>query len=138
FLKMKDGAIVANSGHFNVEIDLECLKTVTTKTRTIRDYVVEYALKNGRRLYVLGEGRLINLAAAEGHPASVMDMSFANQALVAEYLVKKGRSLENRVYTVPEAIDKEIARLKLFALGIKIDSLTAEQKQYLVSWEMGT
>ncbi len=138
FLKMKDGAIVANSGHFNVELDLGGLRTVSRGQRKIRDYIQEYRLKNGRRLYVLGEGRLINLAAAEGHPSSVMDMSFANQALSAEYLIRKGKSLQNTVYAVPEEIDREIARLKLGSMGIRIDRLTAEQKRYLRSWEMGT
>ncbi len=138
FLRMKDGAIVANSGHFNVELDLEGLETVTKKRRTIRDYVEEYLLENERRIYVLGEGRLVNLAAAEGHPSSVMDMSFANQALAAEYMVGKGKALEKKVYGVPEEIDKEIARLKLESMGIRIDSLTEEQEKYLSSWEMGT
>lgn len=138
FLKMKDGAIVANSGHFNVELDLVGLKNVSRGQRKVRDYIQEYRLKNGRRVYVLGEGRLINLAAAEGHPSSVMDMSFANQALSAEYLVRKGKSLQNTVYAVPEEIDREIARLKLRSMGIRIDRLTAEQKRYLNSWELGT
>jgi len=138
FLKMKDGAIVANAGHFNVELDLEGLQAVSRGKRKIRDYIQEYRLKNGRRVYVLGEGRLINLAAAEGHPSSVMDMSFANQALSAEYLVRKGKSLKNIVYAVPEEIDRDIARLKLKSMGIRIDRLTAEQKKYLQSWEMGT
>ncbi len=138
FLRMKDGAIVANSGHFNVELDLEGLETVTKKRRTIREYVEEYLLENERRIYVLGEGRLVNLAAAEGHPSSVMDMSFANQALAAEYMVGKGKALEKKVYGVPEEIDKEIARLKLESMGIRIDSLTEEQEKYLSSWEMGT
>jgi adenosylhomocysteinase len=138
FLKMKDGAIVCNSGHFNVELDLEGLKALSTGRKASRDFVEEYRLKNGRTVCVLGEGRLVNLAAAEGHPASVMDMSFANQALAADYLVKKGRALDRRVYTVPDEIDKEIARLKLASLGMKIDSLTQEQKKYLASWEVGT
>jgi adenosylhomocysteinase len=138
FLKMKDGAIVANSGHFNVELDLEGLQAVSRGKRKVRDYIQEYRLKNGRRVYVLGEGRLINLAAAEGHPSSVMDMSFANQALSAEYLVRKGKSLKNIVYAVPEEIDRDIARLKLKGMGIRIDRLTAEQKKYLQSWELGT
>ena len=138
FIKMKDGAIVANSGHFNVELDLECLEKITREKRTIREYVEEHTLVNEKRVYVLGEGRLINLAAAEGHPSSVMDMSFANQALCAEFMVKEGRALDRRVYRVPEAIDKEIARLKLASMGIEIDSLTAEQEKYLSSWEMGT
>ena len=138
FLKMKDGAIVANSGHFNVELDLEGLQAVSRGKRKVRDYIQEYRLKNGKRVYVLGEGRLINLAAAEGHPSSVMDMSFANQALSAEYLVQKGKSLKNTVYAVPEEIDRNIARLKLKSMGIRIDRLTAEQKKYLQSWELGT
>jgi len=138
FLKMKDGAIVANSGHFNVELDLEGLQAVCRGKRKVRDYIQEYRLKNGKRVYVLGEGRLINLAAAEGHPSSVMDMSFANQALSAEYLVREGKSLKNTVYAVPEAIDRDIARLKLKGMGIRIDRLTAEQKKYLQSWEIGT
>ncbi len=138
FLKMKDGAIVANSGHFNVELDLEGLQKVTKSKRTIRPFVEEYALNNNRRIYVLGEGRLINLAAAEGHPSSVMDMSFANQALCAEYMVKHGSELKNDVYGVPKEIDQEIASLKLKSMGIAIDSLTEEQEKYLSSWEMGT
>jgi len=138
FLKMKDGAIVANSGHFNVELDLEGLEKVTTSRKMVRDFVEEFQLKNGRRLYVLGEGRLINLASAEGHPSSVMDMSFANQALSAEYLVKHHRSLERKVYPVPKAIDQEIARIKLRSMGIEIDQLTKEQERYLISWEQGT
>ena len=138
FLEMKDGAIVANSGHFNVELDLEGLEEVTTSKRKIRDFVEEYSLTNGKRVYVLGEGRLINLAAAEGHPSSVMDMSFANQALCAEYIYKSGKTLEKRVYGVPKEIDQEIARLKLDSMAIKIDQLTPEQEKYLASWEMGT
>ena len=138
FQKMKDGAIVANSGHFNVELDIEGLKEISTNTRRIRDYIDEYTLSDGKKICVLGEGRLVNLAAAEGHPSSVMDMSFANQALAAEYLVKNGGNLENRVYSVPEDIDKEIARLKLKSMGIRIDTLTEEQEKYLNSWEMGT
>jgi len=138
FLKMKDGAILANSGHFNVEIDLESLAKISTGKRMIRDFVEEYRLKNGKRIYLLGEGRLINLASAEGHPSSVMDMSFANQALAAEYLVKNKGKLGRKVYGVPPEIDQEIARLKLASLGVKIDSLTPLQKKYLSSWEMGT
>jgi adenosylhomocysteinase len=138
FARMKDGAVVANSGHFNVELDLEGLKKIAPKTRKIRDFVTEYKFKNGKKVFVLGEGRLINLAAAEGHPASVMDMSFANQALGAEFVVKNHTILEKKVYSVPEETDQEIARLKLKALGIKIDVLTAEQEHYLSSWEMGT
>jgi adenosylhomocysteinase len=138
FLEMKDGAIVANSGHFNVELDLGGLREVTASRREIRDYVEEFQLKNGRKIYLLGEGRLINLASAEGHPSSVMDMSFANQALSAEYLVKNHRQLEKRVYPVPNEIDREIARMKLVSMGIQIDKLTDEQKTYLSSWEKGT
>jgi adenosylhomocysteinase len=138
FLVMKSGAIVANSGHFNVELDLKALGQISKKRRLIRDYVEEYTLTSGKRINVLGEGRLINLAAAEGHPSSVMDMSFANQALCAEYMVRKAKELKKTVYGVPAEIDQEIARLKLASMGIKIDSLTAEQKKYLSSWEMGT
>ncbi len=138
FRSMKDGAIVSNSGHFNVELGLDGLKTITKKKREVRELVVEHTLKNRRRVYVLADGRLVNLASAEGHPASVMDMSFANQALSAGYLVKRGSRLGNEVYTVPEEIDREIARMKLATLGVKIDKLTAEQKKYLASWEMGT
>src|SRR5439155_8346296 len=138
FRKMKDGAILANSGHFNVEIDLEALGKLAKSRRPLRDYVEEFVLPNNRRVMVLGEGRLINLASAEGHPASVMDMSFANQALSAEYLVRHGRELENKVYPVPEAIDREIARLKLRGMGISIDILTAEQEKYMASWQEGT
>lgn len=138
FKIMKDGAIVCNSGHFNVEVDIPALKKLTKKIRRIRDSVDEYVLKNNKKIYLLGEGRLINLAAAEGHPASVMDMSFANQALCAEYINKQGKKLENKVYSVPEAIDKLVAKLKLNALGVKIDKLTARQKKYLTSWELGT
>jgi len=138
FLEMKDGAIVSNSGHFNVELDIEGLKEVSEYTGRIRKYIDEYTLKNGNRVYILGEGRLINLAAAEGHPSSVMDMSFANQALAAEHLVKHGNGLDNMVYSVPEDIDKEIARLKLESMNIRIDTLTPEQHKYLNSWEMGT
>ena len=135
---MKDGAILANSGHFNVEIDIPALESLAKSKRRIRPFVDEYTLKDGRRLFLLGEGRLINLAAAEGHPASVMDMSFANQALCLEYIVKNRQHLEARVYGVPEVIDKQIARLKLKAMGVEIDSLTAEQEQYLTSWQEGT
>lgn len=138
FEKMKDGAIVCNSGHFNVEIDLTTLEKIKTKKRKVRNFVEEFTLKNGRRVNILGEGRLINLAAAEGHPAMVMDMSFANQALAAEYIVKFGKTLFRKVYVVPEKIDNNIAALKLKSMGIKIDRLTAEQKKYLASWEMGT
>ena len=138
FLAMKNGAIVSNSGHFNVELNLKALETVTKSKRTIREFVVEHTLKSGKKVYVLAEGRLINLAAAEGHPSSVMDMSFANQALAAEHLLKKGKRLENKVYPVPAAIDEMIAKLKLKAMGVKIDTLTKEQKEYLSSWEAGT
>ena len=138
FALMKDGAILCNSGHFNVEICIDDLKKMSKGRRMIRDYVEEFTLKNNRRIYILGEGRLINLAAAEGHPSSVMDMSFANQALCAEYMVKNYKKLEKKVYSVPEDIDRKIAFLKLKAMGIKIDLLTAEQKKYLESWEMGT
>jgi adenosylhomocysteinase len=135
---MKDGAILANSGHFNAEINIPVLESLSKSKRTIRSFVEEYALKDGRSLYLLGEGRLINLVAAEGHPASVMDMSFANQALCMEYLVKNKGKLEIKVHTVPEEIDKEVARLKLKAMGVAIDTLTAEQRKYLTSWEEGT
>ena len=138
FLRMKDGAIVANSGHFNVEIDIPGLKSLCKKKREIRDFVMEYTLKNGRKIFLLGEGRLINLAAAEGHPAVVMDMSFANQALSARYLCKQSEKLEETVYPVPIAIDEEIARMKLKSMGIVIDKLTAEQKAYLSAWQEGT
>ncbi|MBA3071037.1 MAG: adenosylhomocysteinase, partial [Nitrospirae bacterium] len=138
FNLMKDGAIFCNSGHFNVEIAIDALKKMSKSRRTIRDFVEEYTLSNGKRVYLLGEGRLINLAAAEGHPSAVMDMSFANQALCAEYMVKNYRKLERKVYSVPEKIDAEIAKLKLRSLGIRIDVLTPKQKKYLESWEMGT
>jgi adenosylhomocysteinase len=138
FLQMKDGAIIANSGHFNVELDLPGLEEASTSKRRIRDFIEEYSLANGNKVYLLGEGRLINLAAAEGHPSSVMDMSFANQALSMEYLSKEHKSLERKVYPVPPSIDREIARLKLASMGVEIDSLTPEQEKYLSSWEMGT
>lgn len=138
FRKMKDGAILANSGHFNVEIDLEALAKMAKSKTQLREFVEEYTLPNNHRLCVLGEGRLINLASAEGHPASVMDMSFANQALSAEYLVKNNRKLERKVYPVPEEIDREIARLKLIGMGISIDTLTPEQEKYMASWQEGT
>jgi adenosylhomocysteinase len=138
FLKMKDGAIVANSGHFNVELDLNGLSEAAPSRKVIRDFVEEYRLGNGRRIYVLGEGRLINLASAEGHPSSVMDMSFANQALAVEFIVKQHRTLEKKVYPVPREIDQEIARMKLRSMGVKIDVLTEEQENYLASWEKGT
>jgi len=138
FGRMKDGAMLANSGHFNVEIDLDGLATQAQGRRAVRPFVEEFKLRSGRRLYVLGEGRLINLAAAEGHPAAVMDMSFANQALSAEFMVKKGRMLERKVYVVPRDIDLEIARLKLLSMGVAIDELTTEQSSYLSSWRHGT
>jgi adenosylhomocysteinase len=138
FQVMKNGAIVANSGHFNVELDLEGLKSITKSHRTIRPFVEEFTLKNDKRINVLGDGRLINLAAAEGHPSSVMDMSFANQALSIEYMVKKKKKFENHVYPVPEEIDRAIAKEKLASMNVKIDKLTAEQKKYLASWSMGT
>ena len=138
FQAMKDGAIVCNTGHFNVEIDLETLAKMKKKRRKIREFVEEFTLQNGRKINVLGEGRLINLASAEGHPSSVMDMSFANQTLSAEYMIKNSKKLKKDVYPVPANIDKEIARLKLNAMGVRIDKLTSEQKQYLESWEMGT
>jgi adenosylhomocysteinase len=138
FLAMKDGAILANSGHFDVELDLAGLRKAATGRRPIREFVEEFTLQNGRRIYVLGEGRLINLAAAEGHPSSVMDMSFANQALSAQYMAASHASLENRVYPVPQEIDEEIARVKLASMGVEIDTLTPEQEKYLSSWEMGT
>lgn len=138
FLLMKDGAILANAGHFNVEIDIVSLAKISKKKRNIRYCLDEYSLPNGRRIYLLGEGRLVNLAAAEGHPAQVMDMSFANQALCSEFLAKEGRDLKKKVYPVPMEIDKQIARLKLESKGIKIDKLTQEQEEYLSAWEMGT
>ena len=138
FAVMKDGAIVSNSGHFNVELDLEGLEEITQSKREIRPFVVEHALGSGIRVYVLAEGRLINLAAAEGHPSSVMDMSFANQALSAEYMVKESKNLKNSVFPVPQDMDHEIARLKLASEGATIDILTDEQVKYLNSWDMGT
>ena len=138
FLLMKDGAIIANAGHFNVELDLKALSNMSRKKRRIRDFTDEYVLRNKKRIYLLGEGRLINLAAAEGHPASVMDMSFANQALCAEYATKHRDELQKKVYGVPRDIDENVAALKLKSMGIKIDKLTAEQKHYLSSWEIGT
>ncbi len=138
FAAMKDGAIVANSGHFNVELNLKGLEKISVAHKEVRPYVEEYTLKNGKHVCVLGEGRLINLAAAEGHPSGVMDMSFANQALSLEYLWAKKPALEKTVYPVPENIDKEIARLKLAAMGITIDTLTPEQEAYLRSWQIGT
>jgi len=138
FVVMKDGAILANAGHFNVEIDLAALGGLSRSRRTVRPFVEEYSLSGGRRIYVLGEGRLINLASAEGHPASVMDMSFANQALSVEHLIRHGRSLERKVYPVPEKIDREIARLKLASMDVRVDELTPEQEAYLSSWTQGT
>ena len=138
FAAMKNGAIVCNSGHFNVELDIPALAKLARRRKMVRDGVEQFILANGRRINLLGEGRLVNLAMAEGHPSSVMDMSFANQALAAEYLVKHGRSLKNQVYPAPAAIDKEIARLKLAGMGVDIDRLTKEQEKYLASWEMGT
>jgi adenosylhomocysteinase len=135
---MKDGAVVCNSGHFNVEIDIPALERMSRRKREVRPFVMEYTLSSGRRINLLGEGRLINLAAAEGHPPSVMDMSFANQALSAEYLVKNGKKLNSQVYPVPLDIDREIARLKLEAMGVRTDRLTREQERYLASWEEGT
>jgi adenosylhomocysteinase len=138
FELMKDGAIISNSGHFNVEIDIPSLEKLSSSKRTTRNFVDEYTLKDGRRINLLGEGRLINLAAAEGHPASVMDMSFADQAFSLEYMVKNHASLEKKVYTVPVDLDKRVAKLKLESLGIKIDRLTSEQEEYLASWSEGT
>jgi len=138
FVLMKDGAILANSGHFNVEINIKALEGLAKSKRKVKEYVEEYTLENGKKINLLAEGRLLNLSAAEGHPASVMDMSFANQALSVEYLVKEGKNLQKKVYSVPVNIDKEIARLKLESMGIKIDKLTEEQERYLSSWKMGT
>jgi adenosylhomocysteinase len=138
FRVMKDGAVVANSGHFNVEIDLPALGKLSRDKRPAREFVDEYTLRDGRKIYVLGEGRLINLAAAEGHPAVVMDMSFADQALSVEYMVKNAKKLEPKVYPVPLQIDQSVARLKLRSLGITIDRLTREQEEYLASWSEGT
>jgi adenosylhomocysteinase len=138
FEVMKDRAVVCNSGHFNVELDLDGLAKITKSRRETRDYVEECILTNGKRIYVLGEGRLINLAAAEGHPAVVMDMSFADQALSAEYVAKNAKKLKRKVYTVPRDIDEQVAKLKLESLGVKIDTLTPEQEKYLKSWDMGT
>jgi adenosylhomocysteinase len=138
FLTMKDGAIVSNSGHFNVELELQGLEKISKNKRRIRDFIDEYTLSSGYRINVLGEGRLINLASAEGHPSSVMDMSFANQALSAEYLINNNKTLEDRVYRVPIEIDQMIAKLKLLSMGIEIDTLTEEQERYLASWDMGT
>jgi adenosylhomocysteinase len=138
FARLKDGAILCNSGHFNVELDLEALAKMAQGRKVVRPFVEEFELGGGRRVFVLGEGRLINLASAEGHPAAVMDMSFANQALSAEFMAKKGRTLDRKVYVVPREIDLEIARLKLASMGVEIDSLTREQESYLASWRHGT
>jgi adenosylhomocysteinase len=138
FEHLKNGAILCNSGHFNVEIDLEALGRIASSRRVTREFVEEFAFRDGRRIYVLGEGRLINLAAAEGHPASVMDMSFANQALSAEYMVKNHAKLDKRVYSVPEDLDKQVAKMKLESMGVKIDRLTPEQEAYLAGWQEGT
>src|ERR1700735_3770905 len=138
FERMKDGAVISNSGHFNVEIDIPALEKLASSKKPVRPFVDEYVMKDGRKLYLLGEGRLINLAAAEGHPASVMDMSFANQALASEYLVKNASSLKHQVYSVPENIDRYIAKLKLDSMGIQVDKLTPDQEQYLASWSEGT
>jgi adenosylhomocysteinase len=136
--QMKDGAILSNTGHFNVEIDIPALRTLASETREARQFVEEFTLSDGRRIYLLGEGRLINLAAAEGHPAIVMDMSFANQALSAEYAIQHAAELERKVYPVPAAIDAEIAKLKLATMGVEVDILTDEQERYLASWDEGT
>jgi adenosylhomocysteinase len=136
--RCKDNAIVANSGHFDAEIDLNYLKNNSTKVTNVRPFVQQYAMKDGRRINVLAEGRLVNLGAAEGHPASVMDMSFANQALSVKYIFEKSSTLEKKVYPVPEELDRKIAVLKLKSMGIKIDKLTPEQEKYLNSWELGT
>ncbi|MBI1854662.1 MAG: adenosylhomocysteinase, partial [Chloroflexi bacterium] len=139
FEAMKDGAIVSNSGHFNVEINIPALEKISKgKPNLVRPFVQQYLTRDGRKINILGEGRLINLASAEGHPASVMDMSFANQALAAEYMLKNADKLDKKVYSVPEAIDAEIARIKLDAMGVKIDVLTDEQTKYLNSWQEGT
>jgi len=138
FASMKDGAVVCNSGHFNVELDIPALEKLSGSRRPIRDFVEEFAMEDGRKIYLLADGRLINLSAAEGHPASVMDMSFANQALAAEYMARNHRSLDRRVHVVPDEIDREIARLKLAAMGISIDEPTPEQLKYMTSWEEGT
>lgn len=138
FAVMKDGAIVSNSGHFNVEINIGALESMSSSKRTTRNFVEEYSMKDGRKINLLGEGRLINLAAAEGHPPSVMDMSFADQALSAEYLVKNYKQMEKKVYKVPDELDKRVAKLKLESIGVKIDRLTPEQEEYLASWDEGT
>jgi adenosylhomocysteinase len=138
FERMKDGAVICNSGHFNVEIDIPALEKLASARKHVRPFVEEFSMKDGRKIYLLGEGRLINLAAAEGHPASVMDMSFANQALASEYMVKNASQLKAQVYSVPEAIDRQIAKLKLESMGIQVDKLTPDQEQYLASWSEGT
>jgi adenosylhomocysteinase len=138
FERLKSGAIICNAGHFNVEIDLETLAKMASSRRPVREFVEEFAMRDGRRIYVLAGGRLINLSAAEGHPASVMDMSFAIQAQSVEYLVNNHASLERRVYAVPEDIDKKVARMKLESMGVKIDRLTPEQERYLACWSEGT
>ena len=138
FEKMKNGAILCNSGHFNVEIDLDQLAALSASRKEARQFVEEFKMKDGRNIYVLGEGRLINLAAAEGHPASVMDMSFANQALSAEYMVQNHAKLEKAVYSVPEELDKRVAKMKLESMAVDIDKLTAEQEEYLAGWAEGT
>lgn len=138
FKKIKNGAVLANSGHFNVEIDLNTLKKMSIKQRTVKDLIEEYTLKNNRIIHVIAEGRLVNLAAAEGHPSSVMDMSFSNQALSVQYLIQNAKELQNKVYSVPKTIDEEIGKLKLESMGIKIDKLDKEQKKYLNSWQHGT
>jgi len=135
---MKDGAILANTGHFNVEIEIPALRQLARETRKAREFVEEFELEDGRRIYLVAEGRLVNLSAAEGHPGAVMDMSFANQALSAEFVVQNGADLERRVYPVPAEIDSEIARLKLATMGVEIDTLTEEQAKYLASWDEGT
>jgi adenosylhomocysteinase len=138
FDAMKSGSIIANSGHFNVEIDIPALESMSSDRRTMRDFVEEFTTKDGRKLYLLADGRLVNLSAAEGHPAMVMDMSFANQALSVEYLVSHAKTMEKQVYVVPQIIDQEIARLKLETMGVKIDQLSSEQEHYLASWQEGT
>ena len=135
---MKDGAMVCNSGHFDIEIDLKSLGEMASEVKQVRNFTQQYMLSNGKSVIVLGEGRLVNLAAAEGHPSAVMDMSFANQAMACEYLVKNKGSLEPGLHSIPEAVDKEIARLKLIAMGIEVDSLTPEQEIYINSWTVGT
>jgi adenosylhomocysteinase len=136
--RMKDGAILANTGHFNVEIEIPALREMAVETRKAREFVEEFTLADGRRLYLVADGRLVNLSAAEGHPALVMDMSFANQALALEYAARHASELDRKVYPVPPEIDREIARLKLETMGVEIDTLTAEQARYLASWDEGT